>query len=329
MIITKTPFRISFAGGGTDQKEFYETEPGIVISTTIDKYMYLTVNRYFENQIILKYANTELVDRPEDIKHPIIRECFGKTNTGINTEVTSLSDIPSVGTGLGSSSAFTVGLLKALYGFKSINKSNMLLAKEACEIEIDNLREPIGKQDQYACAVGGFNVITFNPDETVMIDPINIKRSVNKELNDNLIMFYTGINRKASLILKEQKEETKKPDKMNMLRGMKRLVYELRDSLRENDLSKFGDILHKGWILKKSMATKISNSDIDNYYDKAIGLGAHGGKILGAGGGGFLLFYCEKEKQDKVIQNLGLRHVKFSFDPQGSRIIYLEEKHNE
>jgi D-glycero-alpha-D-manno-heptose-7-phosphate kinase len=328
MIITKTPFRVSFAGGGTDLKAFYDKEPGAVVSTSINKYMFITVNKFFEPKIILKYSATELVDHFQQIKHPLIREAFNKTETSIHTEMTSLADIPSVGSGLGSSSAFTVGLLKALYSFKNLNKNNLVIAKEACEIEIDRLGEPIGKQDQYACAVGGLNLIQFNSDDTVFVEPISLTKSYRNDLQDNLLLFYTGITRSASSILTEQKRETSKEDKFQLLCKMRDLAYELRDSMHSADLSAFGTILHKNWLLKKSLTSNISTNIIDSYYDKGISLGASGGKILGAGGGGFLLFYCEKDKQENLINNLGLRHVPFRFDPQGSRIIYMED-HNE
>ncbi|MGV8141878.1 MAG: GHMP kinase [Candidatus Woesearchaeota archaeon] len=329
MIITKTPFRVSFAGGGTDLKDFYELEEGAVLSTSINKYMYIAIHRFFENKIVLKYSQTENVDSVDQIQHRLIKHCFLKTKTNDFLEVTSFADIPSSGSGLGSSSAFTVGLLKALYTKKKHNRSNHTIAHEACEIEIDELKEPIGKQDQYACSVGGINLIRFDKQGNVIIEPVVMSKKLRQELENNLLMFYTGITRKANTILAEQKRETTKEEKLDNLRRMRDLAYELRDALVREDLSSFGDILHKGWLLKKQMASGVSNDLIDQYYEKALQLGAKGGKILGAGGGGFLLLYCEPQHQDKLRTNLGLREMKFGFDPQGSRIIYMEDDENE
>ncbi len=323
MIVTQTPFRISFAGGGTDLKEFYEKEQGTVLSTTIKKYMYIAVNRQFEDNILLKYARTELIKDAQEIQHPLIRQCFLKTKNKMPLEMASFADIPSSGTGLGSSSAFTVGLLKALYTALNENKENHTLAKEACEIEIDELKEPIGKQDQYACALGGLNVIRFNPDGSVAVEPIKIPDETKKALEDNLVLFYTGITRQSRTILTEQKKETLKQEKWLKLCKMRDLVFELRDALTGGDLSSFGEILNKGWLLKKEIASGISNDIIDAYYKKALESGATGGKLLGAGGGGFLLLYCDKDKQQKLRESLPLREIKFAFDPEGSRIVYL------
>lgn len=326
MIITKTPFRISFAGGGTDLAAFYEREQGAVLSATINKYMYLALHRYFENKILLKYSRTELVDSAQEIQHPLIRHCFLKTGINNPLEVTSFADIPSSGTGLGSSSAFTIGLLKALYTFQHKNTENVQLAKEACDIEIRELKEPIGKQDQYACAVGGMNVLLFNPDGSVFVEPVMMKPAIKKKLEENLVLYYTGLTRKASTILAEQTKVTKQKEKFATLGALRSLVFELRDALTQGDLSTFAGVLHRGWTLKQSLVTGISNPEINRYYERAISLGALGGKLLGAGGGGFLLFYCPKEKQHLLRENLGLREVPFSFDPQGARIIYMEEE---
>lgn len=323
MIVTQTPFRISFAGGGTDLKEFYEKEQGAVLSTTIKKHVYIAVNKQFEDNILLKYSRTELIKDAQEIQHPLIKQCFLKTKNKMPLEMASFADIPSSGTGLGSSSAFTVGLLKALYTALNEDKENHALAKEACEIEIDALKEPIGKQDQYACALGGLNVIRFNPDGSVAVEPIKIPDETKKALEDNLVLFYTGITRQSRTILTEQKKETLKQEKWLKLCKMRDLVFELRDALTGGDLSSFGEILNKGWLLKKEMASGISNDIIDAYYKKALESGATGGKLLGAGGGGFLLLYCDKDKQQKLRESLPLREIKFAFDPEGSRIVYL------
>jgi D-glycero-alpha-D-manno-heptose-7-phosphate kinase len=327
MIITQTPFRVSFAGGGTDLKEFYSREQGAVLSTTIKKYMRIAIHKSFDDKTLLKYSQTEIVDNAEQIKHPLIKQCFLKTNIKNHIEVTSFADIPASGSGLGSSSAFTIGLLKALYTMQHKNRSNFEIAKETCEIEIDALNEPIGKQDQYACAMGGFNLIRFNPDEGVFVEPLHLKKSIKNELNENLLMFYTGVTRKANTILCEQKKETQ--NKIDILRQMKYQVFDLRDALLNDDLTKFGEILHKGWHLKKQLTAGISNDLIDDYYNKAINAGAIGGKVLGAGGGGFILFYCPKNKQDNVRKCLNLKELNFGFEQEGSKIIYLEDDNND
>ena len=323
MIITKTPLRISFAGGGTDIRDFYKREQGAVVSTAIDKHVYIVLHNFFYEKILLKYSRTELVRSPEKIKHPIIRECFLKTGVKSKIELASFADIPASGTGLGSSSAFTVGLLKALYMHKSISKTNKELAEEACDIEINRLKEPIGKQDQYACAVGGLNLITFNRDESVGIEPINLPHKTMQELQENMVLLFTGITRKARTVLSEQKKEMRKGEKIKTMIKMRDLALELRDQLRAGNIDSMGEILHKNWLLKKSLAQGISNEKIDRYYAKALEAGATGGKILGAGGGGFLLLYCPKEKQEKLVRTLGLQRMQFRFEHSGSRIVHL------
>lgn len=324
MIISRTPFRISFCGGGTDLKSFYSNGYGAVVSTAINKYMYITVNKMFSDSIRICYSKTENVNNFEDIQHPLVREAMRLTGVTEKIVITSIADIPSRGSGLGSSSSYTVGLLKALYAYQGKHKSAETLAKEACKIEIDIVKDPIGKQDQYAAAYGGFNFIRFNPDENVFVDPIICKNSTRKALEDNLIMFYTGITRKAPDILKEQRARTS--ENMDILIKMRDLAIELKESLNNDNLTRFGELLHKNWLLKKTLTNNISNNEIDNLYNKAIKAGASGGKILGAGGGGFLLFYCEQKKQDKVRESLNsLREETFKFDMQGSKIIYVEE----
>jgi len=323
MIISRTPLRISFAGGGTDLKAFYEKEPGCVVSTSTNKYVYVNIHPFFEKkQIQIKYSSTETVNNVDQIKHPLFREALKITGvTGV--EIATLADIPA-GTGLGSSSTFTVGLLHALYAFQGKFVSAERLAREASKIEIDVLGEPIGKQDHYAAAYGNLNFIEFNSDGAVSVKPIACPKSVKQTLQNNLLLFYTGMTRSASEILKQQRENTlNKTEAFENLLRMKLLVQEMKDSLYESDLSNFGEILHKGWMLKKKMAGGISNSTLDQYYDKAKTLGALGGKVLGAGGGGFLLLYCDEEKQDKLRNELGLREVPFSFDREGSRIIHV------
>lgn len=326
MIIIKTPMRMSFAGGGSDLSTYYLEHDGAVMSTSINKFVYTTINNYFDKaRNIFKYSKTEIVDKNEEINHPLIKACMNRAYNKTGIEMTSMSDIPTAGAGLGSSSAFTVGLLKALYCFQNVNKSNEVLAEEACDVEINDLKEPIGKQDQYACAVGGINLIKFCRDDIVKVNPLPIRKSTRQELNENLIMFYTGVTRPAKIVLNKQKATSNKPYNVVRLKEMVSLAYEMSDSLMDNDLTEFGEMLHKGWLLKKGLTNNISNDKFDNIYRKALSHGAIGGKLLGAGGGGFFVFYCPKEKQQNLIRYLPMRHVTFSFEQSGSKIIYLED----
>ncbi len=324
MIISKTPFRISFCGGGTDLKEYYSKKQGSVVSTAIDKYMYINVKDFFDrDKIFVKYSRTEFVNNVDRIKHPIIREALKLTGILRGIEISSMADIPSA-TGLGSSSTFTVGLLNALHAYLDKHKSPEKLAKEACKIEIDILKEPIGKQDQYISAYGGFRHTLFNHDDSVSSEIIMIPKSLREELENNLLLFYTGITRKARDILSEQKKNTR--DKIESLDKMKELSFELKDSLIKKDLTRFGELLHRNWEYKKKLASGITNPVIDRHYNLALKAGALGGKILGAGGGGFLLFYCEPNRQNSVIKNFkSLRHVPFGFENHGTSIVYRDD----
>lgn len=327
MIISRTPFRISFSGGGTDLKAFYDKEYGCVTSTGINKYLYIAIHKYFDkNKILLKYSKTELVDSLEKVEHPIFREAMRKVGMDAGVEITSIADIPS-GSGLGSSSSFTVGLLHALYAYKGKFISHEQLAQEACHIEIELLNGPNGKQDQYVAAYGNLNYIQFNSDETVHVHPIICNPETKKQLQKNLVLFWTGTTRSATSILLEQKKniETDRK-KFENLQKMKQLAEELRDALNENNLTTFGEILHKGWLLKRELASAITNNEIDQHYEKAFGAGALGGKLLGAGGGGFLLFYCQEEKKENIKAALQLQEIPFEFDSQGSKIIYVGDK---
>ena len=323
MIGTRTPFRISFVGGGSDLKEFYSKVPGSVVSTSIDKYMYIFVHQYFDGKIQVKYSKTELVDRIDQIKHPIVREALRKFKLN-GIDINSIADIPS-GTGLGSSSSYTVGLLHALYGYCNKYVSSEQLAHEACELEIDILGEPIGKQDQYAAAYGGLNFIKFYPNEDVDIEPILLLPSKYTELQQNLLMFYTDKRRSASDVLTDQKRNIiSDKKKFKALVRMTELAEEMKKSLIDSNLEDFGYILDENWHLKKSLSNKISEDEIEILYEKAKDSGALGGKLLGAGGGGFLLFYCEQEYQEKlryVLKNL--RELEFRFERAGSKLIYV------
>lgn len=324
MIISKTPFRISFFGGGTDLEEYYKKDFGAVVSTTIDKYIYITVNKRFENSIRVSYSKTELVNSVDEIEHPIVRNALKLVGIENGIEITSIADIPAK-TGLGSSSTFAVGLLNALYAYKGIYASAERLAKEACEIEIELLKEPIGKQDQYAAAYGGLNYIRFNNDNSVFVEPIICTKETKEFFNGNLLLFYTGMTRSAGSILKSQKENT--ISKYNVLTHMRDMTKDFKSIISSGkSINRIGKLLDDSWNLKRQISDKISNSDIDYYYKAAIENGALGGKILGAGGGGFLLLYCEKNNRKRLIESLEkLRLVNFKFESQGSKIIFVEQ----
>ncbi len=321
MIISRTPFRLSFAGGGTDLQSYYRSGYGQVLSTTIDKYMYITVNRSFDDSIRISYNKTEIVAHASEVRHPIVRAALERLGLEHGLEIISMADIPS-GTGLGSSSSFTVGLLNALYAYQGVFVSPERLAAEACEIEIDILKEPIGKQDQYIAAYGGINVIRFNADETVFVNPVICTRDTKDALNEHLAMFYTGDTRRASDILKQHAERAK--DNQQRLTAMRDLSGEVAQVLTEGThLSRVGDIMHAGWELKRGVADGVSNNAIDQVYRAARSAGALGGKIAGAGGGGFLFLFVEKQNRRRVAEAAGLREIPFRLEPQGSKILYV------
>ena len=326
MIITKTPFRVSFCGGGSDLAAFYEQYGGCVLSTSINKYMYISIHPYFnEHQTLLKYSENELVDDIKDIKHKIFNVVLNDMGVS-GVEISSTADVPG-GTGLGSSSTFTVGLLHTLYCYKGKFASKAKLAKEACEVEIEQLGSPIGKQDQYAAAFGGLNFIRFNKDGSVSVSPIMMQAETYKRLQNNLLMFYTGTTRSANSILSEQKKNISQDSKNENLRKMCSLAEDMKRSLEHNDLSSFGSILNQSWELKRTLASGISNPEIDQAYARAMESGALGGKLLGAGGGGFLLFYCESERQEALRKNIGLKEFDFSFEQDGTSIVYIGDKY--
>jgi len=324
MIITRTPFRISFVGGGTDLPDFYRVKPGAVISTAINKYMYVMVNQRFTDAIrVSYYSRTEMVDNVEELHHPLVREALKLVGITRGIEVASMADVHA-GAGLGSSGSFAVGLLNALYAYKGVLKSAEELAREACQIEIDILGEPVGKQDQYIAAYGGFRYIQFNPDDTVITEPIIWPKSKKEELAQNLLLLYTGGVREASSVLGEQRENTRQGNKMASLEKLSDMAFQLRGQQgSDTSLNIFGELMHNGWMLKKELASSITNDEIDGYYEKALAAGALGGKVSGAGGGGFLLLYCPGEKRQQVKEALGLRELEFTFEPEGSKIIYV------
>lgn len=323
MIISRTPFRISFAGGGSDLPSFYRNEVGAVLSTSINRYMYIAIHPFFEREKIqLKYSKTELVDAIQDIKHPIFREVLRAYDLK-GVDINSIADIPA-GTGLGSSSSFTVGLLNAVRAYLGKASSGEKLARLACEIELEKVGSPIGKQDQYAAACGGLNFITFYGDETVNVEKIIMDPLKKQELQDNLMMVYVGGEHSANEILKSQSAAMDDRAKFDTQKQMVALAYDLRKSLESNSIDEFGRILHEGWLMKKSLTKGISNGSVDALYQRGIESGALGGKLLGAGGAGFILFYCPKEKQAHFRQNMGeMREMPVRFDDFGSKIIYI------
>jgi D-glycero-alpha-D-manno-heptose-7-phosphate kinase len=322
VIITRTPFRLSFAGGGTDLPSFFYEEEGAVLSTALNKYMHITVNRRFDQTIRLSYSKTEIRETVNDVEHPIFRSVLKRHAPQGGLELISMADIPS-GTGLGSSSSFTVGLLHAVQGFLGKSKTADTLAQEACEIEIDELHEPVGKQDQYIAAFGGLQFIRFHPTGKVFVEPVVCAEKTKAELEASCLLFFTGITRDAKVVLKEQSENTN--DKREVLREMAQHAHRLRKVLERGEkLESFGRILHEAWQLKKSVARNVSNPQIDAWYDAGLKAGATGGKILGAGSGRFLMLFCTPEKQPAVRQALSdLRPFDIKFDPQGSRIIFV------
>jgi D-glycero-alpha-D-manno-heptose-7-phosphate kinase len=326
MIVSCAPFRVSFAGGGSDISVFYRRERGAVLSCTIAKYSFAIVHQYFnERKYHLKYARTELVDALDQVEHPLLREALRMQKVEPGIEIASVADIPS-GTGLGSSSSFAVALLNALYAHRSIFASKETLAREACELEIEYLKEPIGKQDQYAAAYGGMNFIEFHPNDSVTVQPLVLSQNLVADLEGNLMLFYTGDQRDARTLLSKQVSVMQSDaEKFATMQRMVALAYEMRDILAAGDLDGFGRALHKGWEMKRSIGAGISYARIDDAYARALGAGALGGKLAGAGGGGFLVLYCPRSKQDAVRAALaGLKEIDFQFDRAGARVAFAQ-----
>jgi D-glycero-alpha-D-manno-heptose-7-phosphate kinase len=324
MIISRTPLRMSLVGGGSDLRVFYGRQRGAVLSTAIDKYVYVTVNKKFDDGVRIAYSKNEEVGSVDQIEHRLVRSSMEYLGMRGGIEITTIADIPSKGTGLGSSSSFTVGLLHALNAFQGRYVSAERLGADACTIEIDLCGEPIGKQDQYAAAFGGFNLIEFLPDESVIVEPVICLPETMTELQRNTLVLYTGITRSASALLAAQSAAVASSEgKHHAIASMVRLAYVLRDELQNNNPGAVGEILHENWVLKKSVTNGISTPTIDAWYDAARKAGAIGGKILGAGAGGFLMLYAPPERHDRIkVALAGLRHVPISFEPLGSRIIF-------
>jgi D-glycero-alpha-D-manno-heptose-7-phosphate kinase len=329
MIISRTPVRLSFFGGGTDYREYFERKKGAVLGTTIDKYTYVSVNRlsdFFDYKLRVSYSRAELVNDIEDIIHPSVRETLKFKNLKGNLDIHIFADLPAR-TGLGSSSSFTVGFLNALYALEGKKVSKKQLAEEAIYIEQDRIKENVGCQDQVHAAYGGLNIITF--DETgISVRPVIISREKQDYLSDSLMVFYTGLTRYAAEIIKEQVENTTKLLKDKYLEQMHEMVFEAEEAMSEkspNEMVEYlGNLLHKSWSLKKELSSRITNGFIDDLYRKAVHAGAYGGKLAGAGGGGFLFFLVPFAKKQEIRDALnGFLEVKFRFENEGSKIIYL------
>lgn len=324
MIISRTPLRMSFTGGGSDLPAFYRQFGGAVVSTAIDKYVYVNVNPKFDHGIRIAYSKNEEVERVSDIEHRLVRAAMQMLEIDGGVEITTIADIPSRGTGLGSSSSFTVGLLHALSAFKGVYVAAEKLGADACRIEIELCGEPIGKQDQYAAAYGGFNMIEFRPDDKVVVTPIICAPETLTSIERDILVLYTGVTRSASPLLKQQSDVLAgSADKQRVMRRMVELTYQLRDELQSNNTLAFGEILHENWMLKREVTAGISNPEIDDWYGRARGAGALGGKILGAGAGGFLMFYAPRHSHRAIAAALPeLRVIPMGFEPLGSRIIF-------
>lgn len=326
MIITRTPFRISFAGGGSDFSSYYEEYGGAVLSVTINKYIYLSMHPFFqENDFLLKYSKTENVSDVDKIQHKIIKNIFKKYDIK-GVDFNSSADVPA-GTGLASSSAFTVGLINLCNAYTDVYMNKEEIAKSACEIEINDLKSPIGKQDQYACSFGGLNFIEFQKNGMVDVEKLYLNLDTYNKLNKNLLMFYTGKSRNSNVILSEQKKNiTNCKKQINHLHKMVKLAKDLKKELLEGNPTVMGQVLNENWQRKKELANGITTPFIDEAYNVAIKAGAEGGKLLGAGGGGFLLFYVEEQNQNNVRNALKqLKEIDFKFENQGTSIIYYNK----
>ena len=323
MIVSKTPLRMSYVGGGSDLPSFYREEIGAVLSTSIDKYIYVAVNKKFDGKIRLSYSKTEEVNKASEIEHPLVREALDMLSIPGGIEIASMADIPSQGSGLGSSSSFTVALLNALYAFKNQYVSKETLAKQSCEIEIERCGEPIGKQDQYAAAYGGLNLIRFHPDDSVSVDPVICRPDVIKRIDESTLVFFTGRTRSASAVLKNQSDAMKLDGHRSLMRRMVGLAFELKKELESGDVENFGAILDENWRLKSQLTNGISSQQIDEWYQVGIRAGASGGKLLGAGNGGFIMFYASPEHHEKIKAALSvLTPIKFGFDRNGAQIVF-------
>lgn len=327
MIIVQTPLRVSFFGGGTDMPSFYLSEGGCVLTSAIDKYIFVTIKKRFDQLVRVGYTRTEMAENVADIQHELIREAFLVSGIKRGVEITTMGDIPSAGSGLGSSSTVTVGALHAMYSYQGKLVTPEILARQACEIEIDRLCKPIGVQDQYIAAYGGFKFLEFKPSGEILVSNVEVDQSTRRKLNQNLLLFYTGTTRKADAILEEQKKNM--AERVSVLRRLREMTYVARDELGAGNVDTIGELLHESWKLKKKLASNISNSSIDVLYQTARKAGALGGKITGAGGGGFLLLYCPLQYQENLREALsGYQELPFNLEDEGSKVIFNYHRNN-
>ena len=324
MIISRTPVRITLGGGGTDLASYYSQYGGFLVAATINKYIYVTVNKHFEDKYRISYSKTELVNQPKEIQHPIVRESLSLLDINGGLEITTVADVPA-GTGLGNSSSFAVGLLNVLHTYKREAVGLKDLAEEACRLEIEILQEPIGKQDQYVAAFGGITCLTFEKNGEVIVEPLDLPPDTVDELERHLMFFYTGITRRAAGVLTEQKKASEQNNSkvIESLHIIKNIGYETKKVLQSGDTYYFGELLDEHWQTKKKLSGKVSNPDIDRWYEIAKANGAVGGKIMGAGGGGFFMFFVDGHRNGlrEAMEKEGLREVRFKFEPQGTKII--------
>jgi D-glycero-alpha-D-manno-heptose-7-phosphate kinase len=322
MIISRTPVRLPFGGGGTDLPSYYSKYESFFVSAAINKYIYITVNKMFEDNFLIKYSKTERVDKPDDVEHPIIREVLKMLKIAKNTEITSMAEVPSK-SGMGSSGSFTVGLLNALHTFKNESISKFKLAEEAFNIEAIRLNEPHGKQDHYIAAFGGINAFKIDKKGIVTVKPLDLKHDILNELENNLLLFHTGIRRRAADVLSVQSKAIRDDERvLESMHKIKEIGKQSYQTLKSGNTRKFGELMHEHWLIKKSLTDVMSNEPINKWYDVGKKW-AVGGKLMGAGGGGFLLFYCEDNK-DKLRRDMakeGLREFYFKFDFTGSKIL--------
>jgi len=323
MIVSKTPLRLTLGGGGTDLPAYSSKYGGFVVTSAIDKYIYLVVNRRFESPVRVSYSITEIVEPIGSIKHPVIREALELLDLRSNLEIISIAEVPAE-TGLGSSSSFTVGLLHALHMYKDDHISRQALAEEACRLQMEILKEPCGYQDTFIATFGGFTCLDIQKDGKVNVSPLKMTPETISELENNLVFFYTGIKRSSSSVLKDQGAAVKKDGsaELEAMHQIKEIGYKVKRALEEGDITEFGRLQHEHWLVKKRTSVAISNGLIDKWYDLGLKNGALGGKLMGAGGGGFLMFYCENGRDGlrKAMAKEGLREVNFDFEPEGSKI---------
>lgn len=321
MVITQTPLRVSLFGGGTDFREFYLKQGGVVLSLGIDKYVYVIVKERFDDKIYINYSKKEIVDFVDEIKHDLVREAMKKAGITSGVEVTTLADVPSEGSGLGSSSSITVGLLNAFYAYQGEQATLDMLAREACEIEIDIIGKPIGVQDQYIAAYGNMRFIEFQKNGQINVGKLNMSEEQKRRLVSNLMLFYTGKTRSSSCVLTEQRNNI--ASRSDVLRRLKDMAYEAKKHVTNCSIDEIGHLLNKSWVEKKRLATNITTAEIDEIYERAVRNGAIGGKIAGAGSGGFMLLYCPMGKQNAVREAMkDLRELPFILSRNGSKVIF-------